>query len=132
VSARHPTFLTRPQHRLEFRKRQPLVLLLRLLRRRPAGHQKVAEVLRRSETSIMIGATVDDLALFRQVLAPGPQRVLDRAHRLIEDGAFPPTGRLRTRRSIAGTPASSASAMSVTVAPEARAFAISGQVALTS
>jgi hypothetical protein len=80
----------------------------------------------------MIGATVDDLALFRQVLAPGPQRVLDRAHRLIEDGAFPPTGRLRTRRSIAGTPASSASAMSVTVAPEARAFAISGQVALTS
>ena len=82
-----PTFLTRPQHRLELRKRQQLVFRLRLLRRWSAGHQEVTEVLRRSETSIMVRATLHDLALFRQVLAPGAQRVLDRAHRAIEHGA---------------------------------------------
>jgi hypothetical protein len=35
----------------------------------------------------MVRATVHDLALFRQVLAPGAQRVLYRAHRAIEHGA---------------------------------------------
>ena len=86
VPLRLVLFFLRPQHRLELRNRQHLVFRLRLLRRWSAGHQEVTEVLRRSETRLVVRTTLHDLALFRQVLASGGQRVLDRAHRAIEDG----------------------------------------------
>ena len=86
VSAPGSVFVTRPQHLLKLRKRQQLTLRLRLLRRWSAGHQEIAKVLRRRETRIVVRATLHDLPILRQVLTPGAQRVLYRAHRAIENG----------------------------------------------
>ena len=44
-------------------------------------------MLRRIETRIVVRTTLHDLALFRQVLAPGAQRVLNRAHGSIKHSA---------------------------------------------
>ena len=93
-------------------------------------------MLRRSETSIVIRATLHDLAFLRHVLTPGAQRVFDRAHGSIEHSAhFLPfiayelgnqLPALRRVRFSGGEGASdpSASAISVTVAPEASALAM--------
>ena len=54
-------FPTHLQHRLELRRHQQLILRLRLLRRPLAGHQEVTKVLRRSETRIVVRATLHDL-----------------------------------------------------------------------
>ncbi len=43
-------------------------------------------MLRRSETGVVIRTTLHDLAFLRHILAPGTERVLDRAYRAIEDG----------------------------------------------
>ncbi len=45
-----------------------------LLRRRSAGHEEVAEVLRRSQTHIVIGSALHDPPILRYVFAPGAQR----------------------------------------------------------
>ena len=93
-------------------------------------------MLRRGETSIMIRSTLHDLALFHQVLASGGKRVLDRAHRAIKDGthllAFITENSAITcrhsgefaSRDARVRPIPSASAISVTVAPEASALAM--------
>ena len=116
--------------------RHPAFARLRLLRRWSAGHQEVTEVLRRRETGAVVRATLHDLALFSQVLTSSAQRVLDRAHRAIENGThFLPfvayelcnncrhSGAFASRYSSV-RPIPSASAMSVTLAPEASALAI--------
>ncbi len=93
-------------------------------------------MLRRSETGVVIRTTLHDLALFRQVLTPGAQRVFDGAHGSIEHSAhFLPfiayelcmsclhSGEFASREASV-RPIPSASAISVTVAPEASAFAM--------
>ena len=76
------------QQLLKLWQRQPsTLLLLRLLRRWSTCAQEITQVFRRRETGVVVWPAIDNLPFLRHVLAPGAERVLDRAKRSVKQRA---------------------------------------------